>query len=401
MTMKRIEKISIDVVTASVLAFVFFVHMIVTYSYYGIISIPVEGDSLAYHIPIARDIISGRILNPTFYLGFYPSVGEIILAAFIFLTIPLNLYNIAALITLSFGIFFLGKYFRLSRESSLLLSISITSSHVFLRWLHSQVIDIWFAVFFVGSLIAFERLKKHAKSFFYVGLFIGLLIGTKYSGPLFACVIIVSYLRSLIINCTLKNLIAFLIPVMVLGGFWYVRNVITIGNPIYPQPFLHFQGFKGWSIFNIQMGEALFSYPLLFFNAIFAEFMLWWIAIMVVYIVTFFHKKTRGIILQKYKRVLFPSIISFFIWLLLPTSNEYNIIVSSFRYSYPFYIYAMLYLSIIAQTHKKEYVLVLLLFLSFSLLPSLSYTPKLGIVTFIVLVLLYYIRVLIVKNLKI
>ena len=61
---------------------------------------PSEGDSLNYHIPIAKNILSGNIIfqkNIIEIEQWYPGATEVILGLFILLHIPLNLFNVLAI----------------------------------------------------------------------------------------------------------------------------------------------------------------------------------------------------------------------------------------------------------------------------------------------------------------
>src|SRR4030066_690766 len=68
------------------------------FGYFGVVTKPWEGDSLAYHIPIARIISEGRwgdraaLSSPLYY---YPGGSEALLAVMMRLGLPLNLFNVA------------------------------------------------------------------------------------------------------------------------------------------------------------------------------------------------------------------------------------------------------------------------------------------------------------------
>ena len=97
------------------------------------------------------------------------------------------------------------------------------------------------------------------------GLTAGILLGSKGSGPLFvgilsAAVIIREFIcryrssgpeKVTAITIAIKSftfyLIFFLIPVILIGGYWYIKNWIIYGNPVYPMEisFLNNTIFKG------------------------------------------------------------------------------------------------------------------------------------------------------------
>lgn len=88
--------------TIAAVAIILFVYVLLTYALQGIATQPSEGDSLAYHIPIARTVLNGQFFHPTDVLGFYLSNVEVLLAFFILLHIPLNLFNVVAVLLLFF-----------------------------------------------------------------------------------------------------------------------------------------------------------------------------------------------------------------------------------------------------------------------------------------------------------
>ena len=75
-----------------------------------------------------------------------------------------------------------------------------------------------------------------------MGLAAGLLIGTKFTGILYAgpflLVIGWSFIKKFIKSKKpahfFKKLLCIFLPILMTAGFWYVRNWIDIGTPLYP-----------------------------------------------------------------------------------------------------------------------------------------------------------------------
>ncbi len=145
-----------------------------------------------------------------------------------------------------------------------------------------------------------------------------------------------------------------------------------MGNPLYPQPFLWMRGYPHWNIFEIHMIQAIvFRFPL-FFNAVISEYLLWPIVGLMVFV---YRKKIS--VQSMEMRLVCLGLLCGLVWLLLPTTYQYNIIVSSFRYGYPMIVPLMLVFWKVFVKIKKVYWLVLLTLVS-NLLPWLSpYHPKL------------------------
>ena len=71
------------------IAFSLFIFILLYFSFQALTTTPIDTndvDSLRYHIPIAESIADGQLLSPPILkrgLGYYPAVGESILALFI------------------------------------------------------------------------------------------------------------------------------------------------------------------------------------------------------------------------------------------------------------------------------------------------------------------------------
>jgi len=360
------------------IAVIFFACLLILYFYQAVNSFPSEGDSLVYHIPIAQSILDGNVFNPSFGLGFYPSNAEAILSLLIKLNLPLNLFNFFALILLFFASKKLGLTFGLRKNLSIIFSTGICSLPSILRWLPTQVIDIWLAVFFITCLIFLEKPENKNGYFVKLGLTFGLLTGVKYSGLLFAAVLFPPYFKKIkkYLNC--QRLLLFLFPLFLFGFSWYIRNYILTGNPFYPQSILFFKGLPGWNILKNQQWEVILRFPEKTINALVSEFLFWPISLplVIIFVLDSILKKQKKNLTDVYRPALL-GLISFFIFLFLPASFEYNIIVSNYRYSYPSFILLILSLFLLAQKFKKEREISIITLLSLMFLPPLDYHPKL------------------------
>jgi hypothetical protein len=116
-----------------------------------------------------------------------------------------------------------------------------------------------------GRNDATEIVKAGNDSLLLSGLSAGILLGSKPTGPLFIAVMLgVIFIRGLIrqgktmskhsaspMGSSFKAyLVCFLIPTILMGGYWYVRNWIVYGNPIY---------YMDVSLFNVTLFKGLKS----------------------------------------------------------------------------------------------------------------------------------------------
>ena len=111
---------------------IFFVYIIVYFIYLAFTFPSPDGDSINYHIPIARSFLDGNFINPEKingvpFLKYSPGSSEGILAIFLLLGIPMQLFNVTAVLFLFTMLYFLGKSFNIGKNLSLVFAVSISS----------------------------------------------------------------------------------------------------------------------------------------------------------------------------------------------------------------------------------------------------------------------------------
>lgn len=229
--MKKVEQFA-GLVSVSI--FVFF---LAQQTYLGLTLPPTEVDSLAYHIPIARHIQKHgfwSVPELPMGLGYYPAVGESLLALMLLAgDWVINLFNVAGIASVFAVSIILAKAYGLSKESSIVFASAASLLPPAIRVVNNQTVDVWFQLFALSAVYFLKTSSSGTKSLFLAGLSLGLLAGTKFSGPLFAAVIILFFLDRIKLFRP-KSLVSGLIPFLVIGGFWYVRNLSQTGNPFYP-----------------------------------------------------------------------------------------------------------------------------------------------------------------------
>ncbi len=339
----------------------------------GITTPPIEGDSLAYHIPIAQNLWSGGLFHPKNILHFYPSVGEMILSFFFMFHIPANLFNVLGIALLTYLSYLLGKRTGLKEEMAFIFSVSTALLNISLRWINTQVIDIWLAVFFVWSLFLIQKPLKNIRDYILYGISLGLLIGTKNSGPGFALILFIIYWKHFTQYLSLKKFFYFLIPLSIFGLFWYVRNYFLMGNPLYPQGLLGMQGAPNWNILQWNIGTIALAYPEKLINALISEYMVWIIALFIP-------------LFRLHQKIVYLGYANLLLVLFLPTTPDYSIIVSSLRYTYPMLVPLLLATFLIAERNKKQSIITTLALLNILFLPGYTYQPKLLFVFFLLMI---------------
>lgn len=319
---------------------VIFSVILVTLFYKGIITIPNEGDSVDYHIPIAQSIISGEFLNPInlevpTHTRFYPANGELVIAAFIFLGIPLGLYNVLGVLFLFIVSLRFARSFNLDSNLSIIFAVTVATLNGILRWADTQIVDIYLLSFFLLTISLLEKPRKSLKYFVLLGTSLGFLIGVKFSGPFLAAILFLVYFKNLVKFKNFRNFLAFIIPIMAIGFSWYIRNITLVANPFFPQAFLFFPGQKSTIIdVNVlKIATGSFKGFVGTLNGFVSEFIAW--AIIAPSIALF-------AVYKRFKnenhfpiRLLVVSSLVFLIVINLPSSSETHIQTSSFRYFHP------------------------------------------------------------------
>ncbi len=350
------------------------------YVYHGLTHpVPLPGDSWDYHIPIAHTILSGVFLHPSGFRlpqWYYPGSSEAINALFILLRVPLTLSNVFAAVVFFFCLFKLGLVFRLRFFYSLLFALTGSTFNVIVRWLNAVSIDIWVGVFFILALILLENPRKSSRYFLALGFVLGMLIGSKYTGLLFIVSLFLFYGRSVWKVVSTKRFSLFMIPFSVFGLFWYLRNYLSTGNPVFPTPVLGLPSkdvFGGMNVFNV-----MWTHPSAMLDSAFAEYHMWVLAFVVGCAWLFY----RFIIKQQREmdaliRLFLLGLLNLIFYLAFPTSEQSWIMVSSFRYSLPAFIPLVLGVFLLGQRYKKEEWIGYVTLGNMLITLTLAYHPKL------------------------
>lgn len=337
------------------------IFVITYFVYLGITTLPSELDSLGYHIPIAESIVKGSVFKPNYVspYSYYPGAAETVLALFVVLHLPLNLFNVLGLILLFWVMRELGERGGLGKDEAIILGTAISLLPTVVRLPMTQLVDIWLAVFWGWWLYLAKTSKRNTIWF---GLASGLLLGTKISG------IILLGVGLLFFWSKIKSWKWVLVAVPI-GGFWYLRNWLIMGNPMYPLGFWIWKGSPlaklpiVWKFLLFEKGYGLFL------QALVSEFLGWAIAFAVIF---------------KYKnKWILMGTINFLLFLFMPGSP--GTIVSNCRYLIPAIMTLALGVWLEAKQHKwVESLAVLAVINMTTVLPQISYRPKIVIISLII-----------------
>lgn len=218
-----------------------------------------ETDSFAYHLPIVQQLVETHSVWDVFFAGFvgpntyFPANHEALQA---FLALQTGHYDLGFLVTLTaFALFFLSlKELIQNRQSSVYALIFILSAggvpFLFQEFLSFQI-DL-FSFFLFGSALCFfsSSYLQNKKIDFAKGcLLLGLCLGSKYNA-LPQVLVLIPFLFALTLHqkTQLKHYLTYGALTLLPGLFWYLRNGILTGNPLYPFGLdlgpLHWEGYQ-------------------------------------------------------------------------------------------------------------------------------------------------------------
>jgi hypothetical protein len=205
---------------------------------------PTSGDALAYHLPMAAQWLrQGSILAHDTRVWFYPGNSELMLTFFMLpfhadfiVSISDTVYLCVVALSMACLIKLLGGSFC----TGVLGGTLLVTTPLFLRTLGKLGSDLFLAMVFVlGLYFVFyaARIKEAKLSIGLSIVFIAILFGTKYIGAAYAFVLaicaVMMWSRS-IWGVVLKQMPYVIGIILLLGGTYYFRNFILLGNPVYP-----------------------------------------------------------------------------------------------------------------------------------------------------------------------
>ncbi len=253
-------------------------------------------DSLWYHLPIVGYIMqSGAIQevpNHSFidqFINIFPKNIELFfLWNIIFLENDLitDLSQLFFTIAGVFTIFSIAVKLKINERFAIYASLLFFFTPIIILQSSTNYVDIAVSVLFLiavnflmddiscGDIFQIRTCKTDEKkkylqkrnvTMILAGLTAGILLGSKGSGPLFIAILSVAViiqhaikqvtssetknfnLKKIIMESTKFYFFLFFIPALLMGGYWYIKNWIIYGNPVYPMEisFLNNTIFKG------------------------------------------------------------------------------------------------------------------------------------------------------------
>ncbi len=385
----------IDLISKIITAMLVFIFAI--FFYHGLTHLtPTSPD---YNIPIANSIISGdflkyRLDDPYIYS---PGATNLILVIFILLKIPLNLFGLLGWVFLLSVCYFLAKNFGFDKLISVIFAGSVVGVVSIVRTIPDQSIDKWLCAWFILCLLTLQKPRTSWAFSLIFGFSLGMLIGTKYSGPLFAIPLVLIYFKSIIKNYNLIRFLVSIALVFVFGIFWYLRNLIIMGSPIYPAGILGFKGLDGFVQQDWMLWKIPFDYPqgiIPLINSFISEYMVWSFSlILFLGIIIYFKHKKRSIKFLDHKLIIL-TISTLLVSLFLPITPAYEIelfhIISDMRYIYIPVVLLMLEVFLFFNKYNKNLLISFIALVN--IIPVFSfiqYNPKVFLFSILICVIFF------------
>jgi hypothetical protein len=223
-------------------------HLIV----YGLLVLPTDWDSLAYHIPIVDHWVQHRHLH-TQDCAFWYVPGNNELLAFWFVApfsgdFFVHLNNCPAVLLLACSLIAGCQSLGVSAIGSSTALLCVTLTQPVIRQATSAENDVAVAALFVAGAFFGWRYAKCAaiKDLVCFSLAVGLLSGVKYYALGYAVAAVAAPVVHLVTlgkrRLALQMALAAVAAIATLGAYWYIRNWLLTGTPIYPKGFLGASG---------------------------------------------------------------------------------------------------------------------------------------------------------------
>ena len=207
---------------------------------------PTARDEISYHLPEARALVSSQSLDfLTNAKNFYTNLPLLLEVVYAW-GILVSGYSLAHVmhysIWLAFCLFIFGwlyEYFGRTTATWSIVGLFLLTQVV--TTATSGLVDTAYMVLEIMSVCLFITWfhSKQNTTLALAGIMIGFALSIKYS-PLFTASLLAVFIAGVSFpRRQWRPFIWFVLPVVLVGGFWYIKNFIVYFNPTYPLLFGH------------------------------------------------------------------------------------------------------------------------------------------------------------------
>lgn len=390
---KKIKIIPEEKKGSSISAFSFFalftplIFLLCVRAFNALLQVPLEYDNVAYHLPFVVEWLQTGSLLKLYYsafaspISYYPSNFELI---DLWVMMPwhndllVNHLNFPLFVVMGLTIYKISRNFRMNKKVALMLVAWFFFMPVILRQAGVPLVDLFFILTFALGIYFIQEIRKIKSApemkdepvtleISAFALSLGLFIGTKYLGVIYAPFLVVVLLYVLYRfrksdlprskHIFLKECMWLFGGMFVTGSFFYLRNWIEAGNPFFPADialgsWTIFEGYQGMNdrlvttslLGNVTSLETLKEFVYKFFLmtgwqglAIFAALL----GLLIFGISKFLssRKSERSDILSAFI-LLGGTLIYFYLYFRSPYS--YRDLIPNVRYAFPFLLLGIL-----------------------------------------------------------
>jgi len=210
--------------------------------FYNLVKPPYEGDSLWHHLPKAVNWLQGRtIIEQKSPQWFFPGNSELIA---LWLIIPfhndllVNFQNFPFLFLVLLSVYALCRKIGIHKKWAIYGALLLFSAPGIRGDIGTASNDIGILALFLVSLnyILSYRKREQIGSILFLSFSLGLLLGLKHNGFYYIFLLVFIYFLASKFRrrFVLRDMSLLCLGILVLGGFWYIRNYLLIGNPFAP-----------------------------------------------------------------------------------------------------------------------------------------------------------------------
>ncbi len=248
----------------------------------------ISSDGIAFHLPIVLKIIDDGVmsiplkgpftLEPNLSYGYIPVLAELIYSIPILLfknLISFKVLQISGLFLLIYPIVeFVSKKLK-NKLSTLLLSVVLLSCMPLISYsLEGGMVEIFTFVFGILSTLLLVQMivddLPPKKIILASAIFVAFAASTKYIGLFYGVLnglLLIYYFweQRKSVRHSIKALSWFAVPPILIAGFWYIKNLIYIGNPVFPMLSKTYTEFSD-SVYAFVLPLHIWNFPLLPFS---------------------------------------------------------------------------------------------------------------------------------------
>jgi len=212
---------------------------------YGLLAMPSDYDCLAYHMPLVDSWLQSRSLYaPDLDSNWFLAANNELIS--VWLTGPFSgdflipLTNFPSVLIIGFASFSICRSLQLTPLWSHAAALSALATPILWQQVVNASNDLAVEAFFLAASAYILRylIEQRLSPLLLGGICVGVLAGTKYYALGYAVVVIVAAIVAVSVEngarTALNVGLALGAQAAIFGGYWYLRNIVVTGAPVFP-----------------------------------------------------------------------------------------------------------------------------------------------------------------------